>query len=257
MSDSGATAEADATAMQGGGFRLRDALSLLVLYVAVQIGGVAAIVVVFAHLGKDGGRAFLANPDGLNRLVVAGCAATAIAVVLLLRRIAQRRGLGRRGLGFAPVEWKWFWIAPALFVALQTALNGLSLIAGEDVAIRSLETMKGVVSSDPLWNLASAFFFVLVIPVIEELVFRVALFGALARRMPRAGAAVLSVAIFIAMHVQYTLAGGAVALLTTTEVTLLGAALMWLYMRSGSIWPSIAFHVANNGYAFIMLLVGF
>ena len=67
-------------------------------------------------------------------------------------------------------------------------------------------------------------------------------------------AATLGVILFGAVHVQYVFAGGLVGALMTFEIMLLGAILMWLYVRSGSIVPSILFHVTNNGLAFLALL---
>lgn len=168
-------------------------------------------------------------------------------------RIAWRQGLIWRGLGFVVPSARWIWITLFVFLAARAVSTGFTYIAGEDIAEKSLQTMTGVTSSDPRWNAVSVLLFVLVVPVLEEIIFRVVLFRALAQHMSSLAAACLSVAVSAAIHVQYTLAGGAVALLMTTEVTLLGAVLMWFYLKSGSIWPSIALHAANNGFAILLL----
>ena len=85
--------------------------------------------------------------------------------------------------------------------------------------------------------------------------FRGALYQGLSRHMPRLVAATLSVIAFAAIHLQYALAGGLVAIVTTLQVTLLGAVLMFLYMKSRSLWPGIALHALNNGIALIFLFI--
>lgn len=242
----------------GGIFRLRDAVWLLAAYIGVQLLAAATYgLFLFVRIGPAETRALITSADGLNRLTVIGGGACSIAVVALLWRIARRQGLTWRELGFVVPSARWMWITLAVFLVARAVSTGFTFIAGEGIAEQSLQTMTGVTSSDPRWNALSALLFVLVVPVLEELVFRVMFFRALAARLPVLAAATLSVTIFVAMHVQYTLAGGAVAVLMTAEVTLLGAALMWLYVKSGSIWPSIAVHVANNGFAFLVLLAVF
>lgn len=239
-------------------FRLRDAVWLLVAYVGVQLVVVGLyVLVLFVRFGPAQGKAMISTADNLNRMAILGGVGCCLAVFLLLWRIARRQGIDWRALGFLRPDRKWFWITLGVFFALRAVSTALTFMAGEDVAAQSLETMNGVVSSDPRWNAVAVVLFVVAVPFLEEVVFRVMLFRALASRLPAFAAAALSVAVFVALHVQYTLAGGAVALLTTTEVTLLGAVLMWLYVRSGSIWPSLALHAANNGFALFVLLFAF
>lgn len=247
-----------ASISSSGIFRLRDAVWLLAAYIGVQFLAAAAYgLFLFIRFGPAETRALVASADGLNRLAVIGGVACSVAVVALLWRIALRQSFVWRDLGFVALSVRWIWITLAVFLAARAVSAGFTYIAGDEIAELSLQTMNGVTSSDPRWNALSALLFVLVAPMLEELIFRVMFFRALAARLPAPAAATLSVALFVAMHVQYTLAGGAVAVLMTAEVTLLGAALMWLYVKSGSIWPSIAVHVANNAFAFLVLLVVF
>lgn len=236
-------------------FGWRDPVWLLAAYIGAQILAVLAYVgFLFMRFGSAQGRALITSPDGLNRLAVIGGVACSFAVILLFWRMAVRKGLGWRAFGFTVPPVKWLWLTALAFLATRAVSAGLTYLAGDAIAAQGVETMNGVISSDLRWNIVSAFLFVLVVPVLEEMIFRVVLFRALTRRMSVGAAACLSVAVFAAIHVQYTLAGGAVALLMTTEVALLGGVLMWLYLKSGSIWPSIALHAANNGFAIVMLL---
>jgi membrane protease YdiL (CAAX protease family) len=235
-------------------FLLRDAAALIVVFMGAQVAAVFAYI---AYVRLRFGEVALAHltsaDDGLNQLVVVGGVAAVLAVALLLWLIVRRPGIDAAQFGFVVVRPLWFGVAALAFAVLQSAFVGLDFIIGEDLARQGMETMRGMMSSDPIWNIVSAILVVIIIPVIEELVFRVVLFQALSRRMSRALAACLSVAIFVLMHVQYTFAGGWVAVITTFEVALIGAVLMWLYLKSGSIWPSIGLHVANNGFAFAMV----
>ena len=235
-------------------FRLSDPLWLLAAYIGVQLLAASAYIgFLVMRFGLAQGRALITSPDGLNRLAVIGGVACSLAVILLFRRMARRKAIGWRAFGFTIPSLNWVWLTVLAFLATRALSAGLTYLAGDAIAAQGVETMNGVISSNLRWNIASVFLFALVVPVLEEMIFRVVLFRALAQHMSGLAAACLSVAVFAAIHVQYTLAGGAVALLMTTEVTLLGAVLMWLYLKSGSIWPSIALHATNNGFAILLL----
>jgi uncharacterized protein len=85
-------------------------------------------------------------------------------------------------------------------------------------------------------------------PIAEEIFFRGFLFGGLRRSLPFIGAALVSAAIFGAFH--YT---GPHSLTVLPQLAALGVVLAWVYERSGSIYPTIAIHVLNNGLAFVVL----
>lgn len=235
-------------------FLLRDAAWLILAFMGAQVAAVLVYVaIVFAHHGRAAGQTLTSSNDGLNRLVVVGGVASVIAVAFVLWRIVRRRRATAATFGLVSPGLRWWLFSVAAFLLLQGLVMGIDHVAGEDIARQGLDTMRGTVSSDPRWNAVSFLLVAFVIPAVEEIVFRVVLFRALAQRLPQFAAAVLAVAFFVAMHVQYTLAGGLVAVFMTLEVTLIGATLMWLYVRSGSIWPSIAVHMANNALAFILV----
>jgi membrane protease YdiL (CAAX protease family) len=244
-------------APEDSGFLLRDAFWLIFGYLGSQIFTVGIIVFIDVLRHGRSGVSITSTADGLNRLAMVGCIVATVVVLLMLRRIARRRGAGAVAAAFGLV-WpgsRWFGAAFLVFIALQASIRGLTVLAGDDIVRQGLQTMNGIISSDPLWNAVSALMVILVLPVLEELIFRAVLFRALSRHMPQIAAAVLAVVIFAAIHLQYVLAGGQVALLMTFEIVLLGSGLMWLYLKSGSILPSICVHVANNGLAFLALVI--
>ena len=83
-------------------------------------------------------------------------------------------------------------------------------------------------------------------PMIEETLFRGALFGTL-RRHSRTAAYVVSIALFALLHVwQYAALGGPALLIYMLDYLPAGFVLAWCYERSGSVWTSIIFHMCVN-----------
>lgn len=78
----------------------------------------------------------------------------------------------------------------------------------------------------------------------EEFLFRGVLLSALSRRGRTAAALLVTSLLFMLMHTS----------VESLPFTLLyGLLLGWLALRSGSIWPSIAFHAANNAIQVLLL----
>lgn len=87
---------------------------------------------------------------------------------------------------------------------------------------------------------------VIAAPVSEELAFRGLVYTRLKRAMPMWLAAVLSSALFGALHGD---------LVWFLYAALLGLLLTWIFERSGSVWASIACHMGFNGCAQLLELV--
>lgn len=85
-------------------------------------------------------------------------------------------------------------------------------------------------------------------PILEELVFRGLVLGALRRRIGDAGAVVASGVLFGLLHLSEPAAVG--------PLVLLGLGLGWLRVRSGSLAPAVALHMGNNGLALGLALIG-
>lgn len=85
-------------------------------------------------------------------------------------------------------------------------------------------------------------------PLSEEIFFRGYLFGGLRQKLPFVTAALISALIFGAFH--YT---GPGSLSVLPQLAVLGFAFAWIYEETGSIYPTIALHMANNALAFALL----
>ncbi len=85
-------------------------------------------------------------------------------------------------------------------------------------------------------------------PMVEEVVFRGLVLGALSPRLGQAGAVVASGVLFGLLHLSEPAAVG--------PLVVLGMALGWLRVRSGALAPAVALHLGNNGAALGMALLG-
>lgn len=75
-------------------------------------------------------------------------------------------------------------------------------------------------------------------PIVEEIIFRGLLFGALVRRIGFVAAAIVSSLVFAAVH-GYGLEG-------TIAVTVTGSLLCWVYWRTGRLWTAMLAHGVHN-----------
>lgn len=74
-------------------------------------------------------------------------------------------------------------------------------------------------------------------PLTEEIFFRGFMIGGLRRRFGDRGALVLSAGLFALFHIDPTI---------YVPIFFFGIVLGWLYLHTGSIWPSVAVHVVHN-----------
>lgn len=152
-------------------------------------------------------------------------------------------GLSAAALGLRPVGRKALAISVAgglagflLFAAAWTALTGQSA---------EQETLESLGTDESTTNLVlTALLVVGVAPVAEELLFRGLAYRALRNAMaPGIAAAVIGVG-FGAIHYSGPESAGVIF-----PLAVLGALFCLLYEWTGSLWPSIGLHVANNALA--------
>ena len=74
-------------------------------------------------------------------------------------------------------------------------------------------------------------------PLTEEIFFRGFVLGGLRRRFGNRGALVLSAGLFALFHIDPTI---------YVPIFFFGIVLGWLYLHTGSVWPSVAVHVVHN-----------
>jgi hypothetical protein len=114
-----------------------------------------------------------------------------------------------------------------------------NLVYGTFLALFDLRAQVDLVPifaelSSPWWLLAAG---IVVAPVVEELFFRGFVFAGLRERYGWVTAALVSSALFAAIHLQP---------LAIPPVFIMGTIFAILYQRSGSIWPAILMHLATN-----------
>ena len=155
-----------------------------------------------------------------------GLAAVLVAVAPLGRAALP-------ALGFRAVGWQ-----PIVFGALgTTALSvAVSQFGLEPQGVK--QAMK--IAQEPAAFLLSLALLAGLAPLVEELVFRGLLYGWLESRWGQGIAFIVSSLAFAAAHIE-----PAHALL----VLPLGLLFGWLRRRTGSLWPSLVAHMANNGLA--------
>lgn len=97
------------------------------------------------------------------------------------------------------------------------------------------------------WGLVLTFFVVAILaPVAEEIFFRGFLYGGLRARLGIVGAMLFSTLFFTALHFSID---------AFIPIFVLGLFLAWLYEKTGSLYPGIILHAANNGVAVLALFV--
>ncbi|MBI3196250.1 MAG: CPBP family intramembrane metalloprotease [Rhodospirillales bacterium] len=155
-----------------------------------------------------------------------GLAAVLVAVAPLGRAAAP-------ALGFRAVGWR-----PLLFGTLGTAALSIAVsqIGLEPQGVK--QAMR--VAHEPAAFLISLALLAGLAPLVEELVFRGLLYGWLESRWGPGLAFVVSSLAFAAAHVEPAHA------FLVLPLGLLFGLLRW---RTGSLWPSLVAHMANNGLA--------
>ena len=147
---------------------------------------------------------------------------------------------------FSPVDvpegWlgRWTFLAcVAIFVAIGLTMAAKLRFWPEAPSEQAMELMFLLHAQPMYWSV----YIVLVVPVLEELVFRYLLVGATFVEHPVA-TVVSSGLIFGLMHHD-----------NAVPKAILGAALAWLYLASGSIWAPIAVHAAWNAVPVAVVLL--
>ena len=184
-----------------------------------------------------GGPSYLAV--GLLTAALAGMAGLWLALV-------RRRGWGLRELGFVAgtrSAWHLLWEVPVALVLglVCTALFGTLLgLVPEPVDGAEPDAVLSSLVVAPPSLVVGVICIVLLVPAVEEVVFRRVLLGWLRTRVPTAVAVLLVSAVFGALHV----APAAVLYLFFLGVS---AALLALWHRS--LWAPFALHATNNAVA--------
>ncbi|MEO9078195.1 MAG: CPBP family intramembrane glutamic endopeptidase [Rhodanobacter sp.] len=232
------------------------ALGWIALYFSVQAIGSGVIAVIMAvatgafrswrDLSRAGDliRTMMDRP-GMQALLVILTLTLAASMILLLvhRRWPQLWSLGRPpGFGFVrPGRASFLLLAVIIGVAAPIVGGWLTqwLAHGHPVT----QDIRQLGESTPLaWRIPLVVVVVSLGPLVEELLFRGVLLSALLQRWGSTAAVVLSSLAFALAH----LPGLGWQVFALPDLLLLALALAWLRLRSGSIWPGVVAHGANN-----------
>lgn len=151
--------------------------------------------------------------------------------------VGRPMSLGDIGLGLAGYIIYFIMLLAATFVLIQFVP---SYIADQPqelgfTALYGLERIIGFIV------------FVIVAPVVEELIMRGFLYGKLRQaKMPMWPAAVIVSVIFGALHGQWNVA---------VDTFILSMVACYLREATGTIWPGVVIHMIKNGVAFTLLFV--
>jgi membrane protease YdiL (CAAX protease family) len=181
-------------------------------------------------------------------------------VVLAVRWLLRRHGIGFRQLGFERPRWADVWMALLAFVLYYTVLVIALGVLRHFIPGIDAGDQKQAIGFDQaagFGQLALVFAaLVLCAPVAEEVLFRGFLFGNLRRRASFVAAAAATSLLFGAAH----LAGGDQGLAAPLwsaglDTLLLSLVLCYLREKTGRLWASILVHVTKNGVAFVLLFI--
>ena len=233
---------------------LGSAVGVIILYFALQFlaSGLVGVGLGFA-LGASGApaagltariRTVLAQPDTNAMMVILTLLLAASVTIVLVRRLwpaAWSHG-APPGLGLTRPGRPLFYLAAiVLGLALPIAGGWLTRWVAQGHQVTQDVKQIGGAASLAL-RLPLALVVVTLGPLVEELLFRGALLSALLRRMPAAWAVAISSLLFACVHLPDL----GFLWYAVPNLVLLAAALAWLRLRSGSLWPAVVAHGVNN-----------
>lgn len=237
--------------------RLLAALGAIVVYFLIQLAAGVLVGLAFALVHGDAGsaaqvRALLRNPHERITLVVTSLPVSCVLSVLVFRFWFRRpwRGGGNLGIGIRPIRVPAF--AMQLLLGMATLLLGgmlTLLVTGGHPPMQDVRQIMGEASL-PL-RLALALTAVVLVPLVEEILFRGILLPSLLRHMPVLAAVSMDAVLFALVHLPDFgfKPGGLLAL------ALLGGVCCWRRLKTGSIYAAVAVHAGNNLLAMLALVL--
>lgn len=240
---------------------LWSALGLIALYFVLQYAiGAAVGLSIGLAVGLTHGEgamaqmtSLLTRPDVNAAMVILTVLATASITLWLARR--QWPALWPLpvppGFGFAPPAQSGYYVVALALGLVLPFLGGLLtqwFARGHEVSqdIKTLGATASLGLRIPLALLVTTLG-----PLVEEMLFRGVLLSAALRYAPAGVGMFLTAALFACVHLPdlgflwYAL----------PNLLLLGIALAWLRLRSGSIWPAVLAHGINNALAVVSWFV--
>ena len=94
---------------------------------------------------------------------------------------------------------------------------------------------------------------VILVPVLEELIFRGLIYGSLIKKLRLAAAAIITSLLFAVGHLAASSEGP--LYIAAIDTFVLSLVLIYLRQKTGSLWPAIWLHALKNGIAFVTVFV--
>ena len=201
---------------------------------AVVVAGLVVSVFVFGavYVSRDG------DPTTRDTLVVAAVL-SGLMVAGAWVFGALKYHVGWTAFGLVPASgWRAYGVAAlALITSLMfTGLYG-AVVSAAGVEVLEPPEVPEVFLGEGLGLLGTVFVLGFVGPFAEEIFFRGFIYGALRNRFTPYGAIAISAAVFAVLHADL---GVLLPIFGT------GLALAWVYEKTGSLWPPLAAHTAQN-----------
>jgi membrane protease YdiL (CAAX protease family) len=143
-----------------------------------------------------------------------------------------------------PAPWKWLGLAPITPRQLASTLAAFAVIFGWNlvrvhVMAAPLHQLAAVTPARVAWGLVGVF--------VEELMFRGVVQTRLAEQLPAPAAIPITAVLFLLIHVPgWMILSIPADVMIVTSVFLIGLICGALRHWSGSLWPGVAAHWANN-----------
>lgn len=212
-------------------------LGALVLFFLTQLLGVLVVTPFVGYLPNDNFK--MAAYVGANLIVLIG--------LLSIAKSALR--FSWQSLGLRSVSVKQMVMVLPAFTAYFVVSASLTTLATHFISSFNVNQAQDVGFSNLASNaqlIATFFSLVVFTPIVEELIFRGALFRGLRIHLPFWVAAVVTSIAFGLAHMQWNVAVDTLALSLT---------LCFLVEKTNSIVPAILLHALKNGLAFALLFV--
>lgn len=217
------------------------------IQIGMQGGGALSPDETLQAIGQPGGLAQL----GMALVAMGGAS---LAVYLLRRRAGREERAASWRAARRPSTWAWALGVGLIGFGFSSALSWIGEQFGIEPLPSNVEMIREALRSQFALTLLFA---VVLAPAYEELLFRRVLFGRFwAAGLPGLGLVLSSLA-FALMHELPGLSGngpGAIGLLWLTYAGI-GAALAWVYRRTGTLWAAVAAHGINNLLACALLVL--
>lgn len=242
------------------------AIGVIVAYFAIQmaVGFIAALVVAvisaLTHADSDAGAqaaidTALSSPASLALITIIAIAVAIPLTVWWAYRQWQPVWHQSQppGLGFVLPDRRWiFGIAfiGALVAAYAIGVATDWLAHGRQTSQDVLEYLSATSASGTVGvvHVTLIVLMALIVPFVEELLFRGALLSALVQRAGTVWAVVISSLLFGLIH----LPGLSFQWYAVPGLILIGVGLAVLRLWSGSLWPAVLAHATNNGFAIVI-----